>query len=103
MVPASGNAPEFATTRPLSTMVRGAKATRLKRRLAIKFVRPSTENGLLGLHGLHAAQIVFNFAEGIAIIPNRIGAEGIVKATNWPDKIARMECANVSKIVFPVK
>ena len=63
-------------------MGRGAKATRLKRRPATKFVRPSTENGLLGHRGPHAAQIVCNFVEEIAIIPNRIMAEGIAKATH---------------------
>ena len=79
-------------------MGRGAKATRLKRRPVTKFVRPSTENGLLGHHGPHAVQIVCNFAEEIAIIPNRSTAEGIAKATHWPNKIAQTECANVSNI-----
>ena len=101
-VAASGNAPEFATTRPPSMTGRDAKATRLKRRLATRFVRPSMENGRLGHLGLRAAQIVCNFAEEIAITPNPTMAEGTAKATNWPDKIAREECANVSNI-FPVE
>ena len=98
----SGNALEFATTRHPSTTGRGAKATRLKRRPVTKFVRPSTENGLLGHRGPHAVQIVCNFAEEIAIIPNQSTAEDIAKATHWPNKIAQTECANVSNI-FSIK
>ena len=53
-----GNAPGFVTIRLPSIMDLDAKDLPLRKRLAIKYVPQSMENGLLGHLGLLVVQIV---------------------------------------------
>ena len=91
-----GNATGFATIRLPSTMDPDAKVLLLRKRLAIKYVLQSMENGLLGHLGLLVVRIVNSFEDVSATIQNLPMADVIVSVMILLNKIVLEAVVNVS-------